>query len=120
MELIFIFFTALFIGFSGAVVPGPLLSVTVNESLRRGISAGPLLIVGHALLEIVIIAGLVYGLSQILESPLVGGILGVWGALCCYGWVMVSLKSPGRGCWTWRQAGMRRVLAGILFLPALL
>ncbi len=81
MELIFIFFTALFIGFSGAVVPGPLLSVTVNESLRRGISAGPLLIVGHALLEIVIIAGLVYGLSQILESPLVVGILGVWGGV---------------------------------------
>ncbi len=81
MELAFIFFTAYLTGFSGAVVPGPLLSVTVNETIRRGIYAGPLLIVGHALLEIGIIAALIYGLSRYLESPLAGGILGVFGGV---------------------------------------
>ena len=52
MELLAIFTTAFVVGFSGAMMPGPLLTVTIGESARRGFSAGPLLVLGHAVLEL--------------------------------------------------------------------
>ncbi|PKM78887.1 MAG: lysine transporter LysE [Firmicutes bacterium HGW-Firmicutes-13] len=95
MELILIFFTALVVGFSGAVVPGPLLTVTVNETLRRGIVAGPLLILGHAVLELGVTIGLVYGLSRILTHPFVGGIFGVLGGAVLI-WMGTSMVKEAR------------------------
>ncbi|UNC91512.1 LysE family transporter [Candidatus Contubernalis alkaliaceticus] len=81
MELVFLYFSSMFIGFSGALVPGPLLSVNVRETLKRGISAGPLLISGHALLELGITLALVFGLSVFLVSPVVSGTFGLLGAV---------------------------------------
>ncbi len=81
MELVFIYFSSMLIGFSGALVPGPLLSVTVRETFKRGISAGPLLISGHALLELGITLALVFGLSAFLVSPVVSGTFGLMGAV---------------------------------------
>ena len=43
--------TSFIVALSGALMPGPLLTVTVGEAARRGFWAGPLIIVGHALLE---------------------------------------------------------------------
>ncbi len=80
MEIVFIFFTSMFIGFSGALVPGPLLSVTVRETLKRGISAGPLLVSGHVLLELGVVLALVFGLGVFLVNPVVGGFFGLSGA----------------------------------------
>lgn len=99
MDLILIFFTALMVGFSGAVVPGPLLSVTVNETLRRGIEAGPLLITGHAILELGLTIGLVYGLSYYLNNALVGGTFGFLGGavLLWMGWGMIKKFWSGEG-----------------------
>ena len=39
-----VFFSSFVIAFSGAMMPGPLFSVTVSESARRGFAVGPLLI----------------------------------------------------------------------------
>ncbi len=65
-----IFFTSLLVAFSGAMMPGPLLSVTISESARRGPAAGPLLMVGHALLELALVVALLFGLSPVLEHDL--------------------------------------------------
>jgi threonine/homoserine/homoserine lactone efflux protein len=85
LELVNIFNTAFLIGFSGAVVPGPLLSITINESMRRGMIAGPLVVCGHGLLEIVLVVGLALGLNTILSIPavslliaLIGGVVLLW------------------------------------------
>ena len=43
--------TSFIVALSGALMPGPLLTVTVGEAARRGFWAGPLIMVGHALLE---------------------------------------------------------------------
>ena len=43
--------TSFVIAFSGAIMPGPLLTITIGESVKRGARAGPLIIVGHAILE---------------------------------------------------------------------
>jgi len=84
-ELAGIFTSSFIIAFSGAMMPGPLLTATISESSQRGVSAGPLLIVGHAVLEIILLAALTLGLAPFLERSDVfaavaisGGIILLW------------------------------------------
>ncbi|MDD2510341.1 MAG: LysE family transporter [Syntrophomonas sp.] len=71
MTLIFIFTTAFITGLSGAIVPGPLLSFTVAETLKRGFRAAPLTILGHAILELSLILAILGGLSVYLKQQAV-------------------------------------------------
>ncbi|HRT27943.1 MAG TPA: LysE family transporter, partial [Syntrophales bacterium] len=57
------------IALSGAVMPGPVLTVTISESLRRGFLAGPLIILGHGLLEIALLAVFVLGFADVIGHP---------------------------------------------------
>lgn len=54
------------IALSGALMPGPLLTITIGESVKRGAKAGPLLIVGHSLLEGALVILLLSGLSAFI------------------------------------------------------
>lgn len=67
-KLIGIFITSFIIAFSGALMPGPLLGATINESGRRGWKVGPLFILGHGILEGILIIGLFLGLAPLLTS----------------------------------------------------
>ncbi|MBI5074723.1 MAG: LysE family transporter [Nitrospirae bacterium] len=67
MNLAVIAVSSFMIALSGALVPGPLFTITVSESVRRGASTGPLLILGHAILEILIIVLILAGLSPFLK-----------------------------------------------------
>jgi threonine/homoserine/homoserine lactone efflux protein len=60
---------------SGALMPGPLLTVTIAESARRGFRAGPLLMTGHAILELFLVLAVIKGLGPYLRAPLVIGII---------------------------------------------
>jgi len=98
MDLGTIFVTALLVGFSGAAMPGPLLTVTIGESVRRGFIAGPLLMVGHALLEILLVLLLVWGAVGLLLAEQVQSIIAlVGGAFLIYmGWTMCRDARRGR------------------------
>jgi threonine/homoserine/homoserine lactone efflux protein len=69
LELTLIFTTALLVGFSGALMPGPLTAVTVEHTLRRGYPAAPLATLGHTLLEAVMVILLIVGLGEYLALP---------------------------------------------------
>ena len=69
--LVTIFATSFLLALSGALMPGPLLTVTIGESPRRGYMAGPLLILGHGLLEVALVAAIVMGLAPVLRAPVV-------------------------------------------------
>lgn len=73
--------TSFIIGLSGAVMPGPVLAVTVTHAARQGVKAGPLVVLGHAILEAALLLALVLGLGPILTKPSVGGIVGGVGAI---------------------------------------
>ncbi|HEY1405238.1 MAG TPA: LysE family transporter, partial [Spirochaetota bacterium] len=60
-----IFGSSFLIALSGAMMPGTLLTVTVAESTRRGMIAGPLLILGHAILEFALLLALLFGLAPL-------------------------------------------------------
>jgi len=92
-----IFLTSFIIGFSGAAMPGPMLTVTIRESARRGFMAGPLVVLGHGILELAMVTAIFFGLGQVLSQPLFFGVIGVVG-----GAVLL-----------WMGQGMVRALPGL-------
>ncbi len=74
-----IFSTAFLIAFSGAMMPGPLLTYTISASATHGFRTGPLLILGHAILELALILLLVLGLDRIIERDTFSSIIGLVG-----------------------------------------
>lgn len=62
-----IFASSLLVAYSGALMPGPMLTVVVSESPQHGFAAGPLVVLGHAVLELTLIVALVVGLGSLLE-----------------------------------------------------
>ena len=62
-----LFVTSFIVALSGAAMPGPLLTVTISESPRRGLMTGPLLIAGHAILELALVLALLMGLAPLLK-----------------------------------------------------
>jgi len=114
--LIFAFVT----GLSGALMPGPLLAVTISETARMGFWAGPLISVGHAALELALIVALVMGLSRVLAKPLAFGLLGVVGAaiLVWMGWGMLHPSAHDIGIVTGLTAqGAEPSSSGALWRP---
>ena len=85
LSLLTIFVGAFVVGLSGAMAPGPVLTVTISETLKRGFRAGPLIVLGHALLEIVLLTLIGLGLGPFFQHPLMtliflsaGGVVLLW------------------------------------------
>ncbi len=79
MTISALFITAFLIGLSGAMMPGPLLTVTIAESATRGFIAGPLIILGHAILELILILAVIAGLSVFLSNTSVSSTIALLG-----------------------------------------
>ncbi|UCD73524.1 MAG: LysE family transporter [Candidatus Bathyarchaeota archaeon] len=80
-ELAFLASASFIIGFSGAIVPGPMFVATVVWSTKRGHIAGPLVVLGHVIAETAIMLVLLLGLSFIFESNEIRLLSGVFGGL---------------------------------------
>lgn len=102
---------------SGALMPGPVLTVTISESARRGFWAGPLIILGHGILEAALVVLLLLGFANFLQSPRVIGVIGVSGGIALFFFAFAMFKglkgltldlSHGEG------KGANPVMAGIL------
>ena len=98
MDISAIFTTAFLVGLSGAMMPGPLLAVTVSETVRRGFWTGPLIVLGHALLELLLVVLLVFGLASVLAGEEVKIVIGIVGGifLLYFGWGMTRDVLKGK------------------------
>lgn len=74
-----IFFTSFVVALTGALMPGPVLAVTIERSARHGWLAGTAVASGHALLELLVVAAILLGLKPYLTAPWFLGPLGVLG-----------------------------------------
>lgn len=99
MNLVLLFASAFVVALSGALMPGPLLAVTLGHSPRYGWTFGPLAILGHGILELGLVSVIFLGAGPILKSHgvqaavgLIGGIILVW-----MGWGMFSMARSGGG-----------------------
>jgi threonine/homoserine/homoserine lactone efflux protein len=143
-SLIGIGITSFVVALSGALMPGPLLTTTVGESLRYGPRAGPLLIAGHAILELVLVTALFLGLAPFLtDNKVTAGISLAGGVVLLYlafgmfrtlqtlsletegpskkghgrlvtSGILVSLSNPYWSVW-WATIGLAYVLQSKLF-----
>jgi threonine/homoserine/homoserine lactone efflux protein len=81
MELAALFFYSFGVGFSGAMMPGPLLAVDIAETPRHGWKTGPVLCIGHAIAEVAVVMVLSLGVAAVASEPLVARTIGVVGGL---------------------------------------
>jgi threonine/homoserine/homoserine lactone efflux protein len=81
MTLWGLFVSAFFVAFSGALMPGPVMAVTITHTTRLGMKAGPLIILGHGIAETALLACLVLGLGPYLQDDVISGLIGGLGAL---------------------------------------
>ena len=80
VPLLGILVSSFVIALSGALMPGPLLTVAIGESSQKGFWVGPLLILGHAILELALVGALLAGLAPILNQDTVFGVIAFSGA----------------------------------------
>ena len=124
-----IFVSSFIIALSGALMPGPLLAVTVRDTSRRGFLAAPLLVLGHGILEAGLLVLILLGLAEWVRGEaattviaLAGGGMLLWMAGGMAREVRtlrldVRRREPGaeRAGWRGGRAEMvRPVLSGIV------
>ena len=81
IEIVLFALTSFAVGLSGALVPGPMFTVTVSDSIKKGFIAGPLVVLGHIMTEILMIVVILAGLGQILGSQSAAFIIGTFGGI---------------------------------------
>jgi threonine/homoserine/homoserine lactone efflux protein len=115
--MIGVFLVSLLTAFSGAIVPGTLFALVINQALLTGWMAGVWIITGHALAELALLVALRVGLGAFLRRKAVTRVIGLVGGavLLYFAWSMVDLAHHG----SLRTAGDEHAAAmsvGVLIL----
>lgn len=76
-----VFLQSLLIGYSGAVMPGSLLTYTLDKSIKTGARAGIMISIGHALLELVLVILMFMGIGRYLGTAAAQIAIGILGGL---------------------------------------
>ncbi len=92
-----LFAASFLLALSGALAPGPLLTVTISEALKKGARAGPLIVLGHGIIELALVSAVAAGLGRFLKLGAVTGTIGLVGGLVLL----------------WMGAGMARTAAPV-------
>ena len=81
-SLLEIFIFSFVLGLGGAVSPGPVSTAIISRAPRQGIRVGPLVALGHAILELLMVVVIAFGLQRALSQSnvqiavsLAGGML---------------------------------------------
>ena len=76
-----IFLQSLIIAYSGAIIPGPMFTYTVDKSIRYGIKSGILVSLGHVFLELILVILIFAGVGKYLATDSASTIIGLIGGL---------------------------------------
>ena len=93
MNYLSIFIVSFVIALSGALAPGPLLTTVIAKSIRHGSKVGPTIIIGHAILEIIMVIIIVFGLSNFINKPYIIKIISISGITILFIFGINMLKS---------------------------
>ncbi len=91
-------FQAILISLSGVMAPGPMSAVTVGEGSKSP-HAGAFMAFGHGIVEIPLMLVIFYGLSGLIEGPVIRTVLQFLGAgmLLYMGFGFLASIKPGSG-----------------------
>lgn len=79
--MIEVFLQSMLIGYSGAMMPGSLLTYTLDKSIKTGAKAGLLISAGHALLELALVMLIFLGVGKYLGRTIAQMLIGILGGL---------------------------------------
>ncbi len=80
-EVYQIFIGSMVVAFSGALVPGPMLTLVISSVAEKGFWTSFFIVVGHSLLELVVVIGFFLGILKFLDNPLIAKIIGLLGGI---------------------------------------
>jgi len=80
-DIIEIFFGSMIVAFSGALVPGPMLTLVISSAAKKGFWTSFFIVVGHSLLELAVVIAFFLGFLKYLENPLIAKIIGIIGGV---------------------------------------
>ncbi len=89
-----IFGLSLWLGFTGAVLPGPMFAATVMHARRWGWRSGALVAGGHGLLEFALLIVIVSGAGAALSNPAVARSIAVAGGLFLVALGIMAIARP--------------------------
>jgi threonine/homoserine/homoserine lactone efflux protein len=115
--LLTIFVSSFVIALSGALMPGPLLTATISGSSQRGFRTGPLMIAGHAILELGLVIALLLGGAPFLTLPAVFVATALSGSVILLGMAFGMFRSLPSLHLSWEASpkhNNRPVLDGIV------
>ncbi len=119
MSLFALFAMAFVTGLSGAMAPGPFLTMTISEAARRGGHVGPLLVLGHGILELALMLLILVGLDKLLNHPTLiavvsfaGGVVLIWMGVSTVRGIKDYAVGPSAGAP--RHKGLHPVLSGMI------
>ncbi len=102
MNLFEIFGNSFLVGLSGAMMPGPLLVVALARTRKFGAQTGPIVTLGHAIVELFTVTLLSFGLAALVgKQPIVarviavvGGVALLWMSLTMFREIKAGIKAP--------------------------
>jgi threonine/homoserine/homoserine lactone efflux protein len=74
-----IFFGSLVVAFSGALVPGPMFTLVVTSVAQKGFWTSFFIVVGHSILELLIVILFFLGILKYLDNPVVVKVISIFG-----------------------------------------
>jgi len=78
-EVIQIFFGSLIVAFTGALMPGPMLTLVIASVAQKGFWTSVFIVIGHSILELLIVISFYLGVLKYLDNPLVIKIISIVG-----------------------------------------
>ena len=80
-EIIQIFIGSLVVAFSGAAAPGPMLTLVIASVAEKGFWTSFFIVLGHSILELLVVISFVLGILKYLSNPLLLKIIGLLGGI---------------------------------------
>ncbi|MCL5071616.1 MAG: LysE family translocator [Actinobacteria bacterium] len=80
-EIIQIFFGSLVVAFTGAMMPGPMLTLVITSVAQKGFWTAVFIVTGHSILELLIVISFYLGILKYLDNPLVIKIISILGGV---------------------------------------
>jgi threonine/homoserine/homoserine lactone efflux protein len=84
MDLLSIFLVSFTIALSGALMPGTLLTAVISQSAKHGFKSGPLIIIGHAVAETLMIGLIILGFARFINKSQVVFYIPIAGSLILF------------------------------------
>jgi len=80
-EIYQIFIGSMVVAFSGALVPGPMLTLVISSVAKKGFWTSFFIVLGHSLLELIVVICFFLGILKFLDGPIITKIIGILGGV---------------------------------------